>query len=69
MHIQPIFTGRKVDLSQWEIETPKTIYIATSLGVVSYISTVWMIWPAYHIFSFPIIFLELAGLIAFIGLF
>jgi hypothetical protein len=69
MHILPMFTGRRVDLSLWEIETPRAIYLATFLGTVSYISMVWMIWPAYHIFSIPIVFFELAGIIAFIGLF
>lgn len=58
-----------MDLSQWELETPKAIYLATLLGLVAYISTVTMLWPAYHLFSFPIVFLELAGLIALTGLF
>ena len=69
IYVQPFLTGKTVDLSQWETEIPTVIYMATALGLVAYISSVSMIWPVYHLFSIPIVFFQIAGLLAFIGLF
>ncbi|KAI9017325.1 hypothetical protein BC832DRAFT_19415 [Gaertneriomyces semiglobifer] len=65
----PIRTGTRPDLKHWETQARQPVQIATAFAVVSGVSSIWMLWPAYGWFTPLVVFLFFMGTVSFIGLF
>ncbi|TPX64919.1 hypothetical protein SpCBS45565_g05559 [Spizellomyces sp. 'palustris'] len=65
----PFKTGTRPDLTQWETQAKHPVQIATAFGVISAISSCWMLWPAYGFLTPLLVFLMFMGGVSLIGLF
>ncbi len=60
--------GKSVDLKRWKTTAPKSISLATGLGVGGGLCWIVGMWPLWNIFTIPIGFFLLMGILSLVGL-
>lgn len=65
----PIATGQSIDVTQWQTQAKRPVQIATTFGVLAFISSNWLLWPAYKFLTPLLVTLLTVGFFGFVGLF
>lgn len=72
MYIQyylPLIRKRRIDLKNWNVESPGLIQVATLAGVSAFVSFCVFFWEFYHLASPLVVFIIMMGSLSVTSLF
>ncbi|KAI9144773.1 hypothetical protein BKA69DRAFT_1025376, partial [Paraphysoderma sedebokerense] len=67
--IMPYFYNVRIDYKSWQNTAPRAIPFASACGLIGFICFNVSFWPIYHALTPFIMFIELLGFVALVGLF